>query len=126
FTFNDFDNLNTNLGTSTETDSVARLTALFDNIMEVGMIYEANNRAVVLNSLDIIATKEVLLGELNTLETFRETEIFNFSQPDLFRKTFAPLITFDNATKYCVLDNFFVFADDLELLRSIITNYHNK
>jgi hypothetical protein len=126
FTFNDFDNLDTNLGTSTKTDSVARLTALFDNIMEVGVIYEANNRAVVLNSLDIIATKEVLLGELNTLETFRETDIFNFSQPDLFSKTFAPLITFDNATKYCVLDNFFVFADDLELLRSIITNYHNK
>lgn len=126
FTFNDFDNLKTNLRTSTETDSIARLTALFDNIMEVGVIYEANNRAVVLNSLDIIATKEVLLGELNTLETFRETDIFNFSQPDLFSKTFAPLITFDNATKYCVLDNFFVFADDLELLRSIITNYHNK
>jgi hypothetical protein len=126
FTFNDFDNLNTNLGTSTKTDSVARLTALFDNIMEVGVIYEANNRAVVLNSLDIIATKEVLLGELNTLETFRETDIFNFSQPDLFSKTFTPLISFDNATKYCVLDNFFVLADDLELLRSIITNYHNK
>lgn len=126
FTFNDFDNLKTNLGTSIEKDSIAHLTPLFDNIMEVGLIYEANNRAVVLNSLDIIATKEVLLGELNTLETFRETEIFNFSQPDLFSKTFAPLITFDNAKKYCVLDNFFVFADDLELLRSIITNYHNK
>ena len=126
FTFNDFDNLKTNLGTSIEKDSIAQLTPLFDNIMEVGVIFEANNRAVVLNSLDIIATKEALLGELNSLETFRETEIFNFSQPDLFSKTFTPLISFDNATKYCVLDNFFVFADDLELLHNIITSYHNK
>jgi hypothetical protein len=126
FTFNDFDNLKTNLRTSTEKDSITQVTPLFDNIMEVGVIFEANNRAVVLNSLDIIATKEALLGELNSLETFRETEIFNFSQPDLFSKTFTPLISFDNATKYCVLDNFFVFADDLELLHNIITSYHNK
>lgn len=126
FTFNDFDNLKTNLGTTIEKDSIAQLTPLFDNIMEVGVIFEANNRAVVLNSLDIIATKEALLGELNSIETFRETEIFNFSQPDLFSKTFTPLISFDNATKYCVLDNFFVFADDLELLHNIITSYHNK
>lgn len=126
FTFNDFDNLKTNLRTSTEKDSITQVTPLFDNIMEVGVIFEANNRAVVLNSLDIIATKEALLGELNSIETFRETEIFNFTQPDLFSKTFKPLITFDNATKYCVLDNFFVFADDLELLHNIITSYHNK
>jgi hypothetical protein len=126
FTFNDFDNLKTNLRTSTEKDSITQVTPLFDNIMEVGVIFEANNRAVVLNSLDIITTKEALLGELNSLETFRETEIFNFSQPDLFSKTFTPLISFDNATKYCVLDNFFVFADDLELLHNIITSYHNK
>src|SRR5690606_30036796 len=77
-------------------------------------------------SLDIIATKDELLGEQNTVDTFRETDIFNFSKPDLFFKTFTPLITFNNATKYCVLDNFFVFADDLELLHNIITNYHNK
>src|SRR5690606_28266369 len=58
FTFNDFDNLKTNLRTSTEKDSITQVTPLFDNIMEVGVIFEANNRAVVLNSLDIIATKE--------------------------------------------------------------------
>jgi hypothetical protein len=126
FTFNDFENLETNLKAFIKQDSVANSTTLFDNINEVGIIYEKNNRAIVLNSLDIIATKEELLSELNTIETYRETEIFNFSTPDLFSKTFSPLIHFNNATKYCVLDNFFVFADDLELLHNIISNYNNK
>jgi hypothetical protein len=126
FTFNDFENLETNLKAFIKQDSVANSTTLFDNINEVGIIYEKNNRAIVLNSLDIIATKEELLSELNTIETYRATEIFNFSTPDLFSKTFSPLIHFNNATKYCVLDNFFVFADDLELLHNIISNYNNK
>ena len=126
FTFNAFENLETNLQNYMKRDSVSNSTALFDNIVEVGVIYEENKRAVVLNSLDIISTKDALLAELNPLETFRETEIFNFSTPDLFSKTFKPLITFDKATKYCVLDNFFVFADDIELLYNIIANYQNK
>ncbi|PKQ45342.1 ribonuclease HII [Confluentibacter flavum] len=126
FTFNDFENLKTNLQPFTKKDSVANSTTLFDNIIEVGVIYEENKRAIVLNSLDIMATKDELLAELNTLETFRETDIFNFSNPDLFSKTFHPLITFNNATKYCVLDNFFVFADDIELLHNIIASYLNK
>ncbi|WP_100612898.1 ribonuclease HII [Confluentibacter lentus] len=126
FTFNEFENLETNLKAFTKTDSTANSTSLFDNIIEVGVIYEENKRAIVLNSLDIISTKDELLGELNTLETFRETEIFSFSNPHLFSKTFKPLITFNKASKYCVLDNFFVFADDMELLHNIIANYQNQ
>jgi hypothetical protein len=126
FTFNDFENLKTNLLKFTKKDSITNSMSLFDNIAEVGVIYEGNKRAVVLNSLDIISTKEELLGELTTVETFRETDIYNFSKPGLFSKTFNPLIKFNNATKYCILDNFFVFTDDSELLHNIIANYQNK
>ncbi|WP_111309900.1 ribonuclease HII [Confluentibacter sediminis] len=126
FTFNTFENIETNLQTFTKKDSLKNSTSLFDNIIEVGVIYEENKRAIVLNSLDIISTKDELLGELNSLDTFRETDIYSFSKPDLFSKTFNPLIIFNKATKYCILDNFFVFADDSELLHSIIANYQNK
>ncbi len=126
FTFNTFENLETNLEPFTKKDSLENSTSLFDNVIEVGVIYEQNKRAIVLNSLDIMSTKDELLGELNTLETFRETDIFSFSKPDLFSRIFNPLIIFNNATKYCVLDNFFVFADDSELLHNIIANYQNK
>jgi len=126
FTFNEFENIQVNLKKFSKKDSVSNPTSLFDNIVEVGMIYEGNKRAIVLNTLDIISTKDELLSELTTVETFRETDIFNFSKPNLFSKIFNPLIKFNHATKYCVLDNFFVFADDLELLHNIIANYQNK
>ena len=126
FTFNEFENIQVNLNKHPKIDPLSYPTGLLDNIVEVGVIYEANKRAVVLNSLDITSTKDELLGELNILETFRETEIYNFSKPDMFSKIFHPLIKFNNATKYCVLDNFFVFADDVELLHNIIANYQNQ
>src|SRR5690606_276787 len=99
---------------------------LFENIAEVGVVYENNKQAVVLNSLDIIATKDELLSELNTIETYREVDIYNFSKPNLFTDVFHPLITSKDHTLYCVLDTYFVFANDLEFLKSIITNYQNQ
>lgn len=126
FTFNHFENLETNLKRFSTKDSTTTTTSLFDNVIEVGVIYEGEKRAIVLNSIDIISTKEELLGEQNVFETFRETEIFSFSQPYLFFKTFTPLITFKDANKYCVLDNYFVFSDNVDMLRNVITNYHNQ
>lgn len=125
FTFNDFKVIETNLNRFRKTDSIIN-TTLFDNITEVGVIYEDKNRAIVLNSLDVIATKDALISEQNSIDTYRQIDIYSFSKPDLFTNTFSPLILFNDATKYCVLDNFFVFANSIETLQNIITNYLNK
>ncbi len=125
FTFSDYNLFKTNLKKFNRKDSIVS-SALFDNITEVGVIYEDEKHAVILNSIDVIATKDALLSELSTIDSYRQIDIFNFSEPDLFSNTFFPLITSNNATKYCVLDNFFVFADNLEMLQNIIANYQNK
>ncbi len=125
FTFSDYILFEANLSKFNKKDSIAS-TTLFDNITEVGVIYEDEKHAVVLNSIDVIATKDELLSELSIIDSYRQVDIYNFSESDLFSNTFSPLITFNNASKYCVLDNFFVFADDLELLQNIIANYQNK
>ncbi len=125
FTFGDFKTFETNLS-KFNNDSIVGTTTLFDNIIEVGVIYESENNAIVLNSIDNIATKDALLAEQNKIDSYRQIDIFDFSNPELFSKTFSPLISFNNATKYCVIDNFFVFADTIELLQNIIANYQNK
>ncbi len=125
FTFSDYNLFETNLKKFNRKDSIVSST-LFDNITEVGVIYEDEKHAVILNSIDVIATKDALLSELSTIDSYRQIDIFNFSEPDLFSNTLFPLITSNNATKYCVLDNFFVFADNLEMLQNIIANYQNK
>ncbi len=126
FTFNSFKNFNSNLVKFTQVDTLKNQNTLFDNIIEVGVVYQGNKKAVVLNSLDAFSTEDALIGEQNIIDSFRQTDIFSFSEPNLFKASFSPLITFENATKYCALDNFFVFADDLELLQNIISNYQNK
>ena len=126
FTFDDFEILNTNLLKFNKKDSIANSTTLFNNIIEVGIIYENKNRAVVLNSRDVIATKDALLSEQTIITTYREIDIYSFSQPVLFTKTFAPLISYNNTNLYCVLDDFFVFANHVDMLQNIIASYQNK
>ena len=126
FTFNNYKDFRANLIKYTQVDTLKTSTTLFDNIIEAGIIYDSENNAVVLNSLDGISTEDALISEQTIIENFRQVDIFNFSQPDLFKNVFSPLISFNKATKYCILDNFFVFADDLELVKNIISNYQNK
>jgi len=126
FTFDNFEIFKTNLLKFNKNDSIANNITLFDDVVEVGVIYEDEKRAVVLNSTDVIATEDALLSEQTLADTYREIDIYNFSQPVLFAKTFTPLISDNNANVYCILDNFFVFADQTEMLQNIIANYQNK
>ncbi len=126
FTFDNYKTFETNLSKFNQTDSLINTNSLFDNIIEIGVIYKDKSKAIVLNSIDIIDTKDALLSEQNNIGTFRQVDIYSFSKPNLFSNAFSPLITFQNATKYCVLDNFFVFAENFEMLQNIIANYQNK
>jgi hypothetical protein len=125
-TFKNFKTIKANIVAFNKKDSVATNESLFDNIVEVGVIYQDENRAVVLNSLDFISTEDALISEQTIVENSRGVDIYSFSQPDLFSMTFSPLIIFNNATKYCILDHFFVFSDNSELIQSIVANYQNK
>ncbi len=126
FTFNNYPFFYSNLVKFTPVDTLNNTSKLFDNIIEVGVIYDAEKRAIVLNSLDPIATEDALIGEQNVIDTFRQVEVFSFSKPDIFNTSFSSIISFNKATKYCILDNFFVFADNLEMLHIIISDYQNK
>lgn len=126
FTFDNFDIFNTNLSKFKIQDSKSNTKTLFNDIIEVGVIYEGKNRAIILTSTDVIATKDALISEQTITNNYREINIYNFSKPTLFAKTFKPLVTDNSANLYCVLDDFFVFADSSEMLQNIIANYQNK
>ena len=126
FTFDDFEVLNTNLLKFNNKDSIYNSNPIFNDVVEIGIIYEDENRAIVLSSTDIIETNDALLSELTITNTYRGITIYNFSRPALFAKTFKPLISYNKANLYCVLDDFFVFSDNLEMLQNIIANYQNK
>ena len=126
FTFNNYANFKKNLSKFNQKDSLLIETTLFDNISEVGVIFEGNQQAIVLNSLDETSTDDALFNEQSLVETYRQINIYSFSQPELFNSAFSPLITFSNANMYCIVDNFFVFSNSIETLQSIIANYQNN
>ncbi|WP_034061731.1 ribonuclease HII [Lacinutrix jangbogonensis] len=126
FTFNDFSVFKTNLNTfNNKKDSINSAT-LFDNVIEIGSIFIGENQAIVLSSIDVISTKDNLLGEHNEVGTFRQIPIYDFSKPELFETVFYPLINYSETKYYCVIDQFFVFARNIEALENIIVNYQNK
>lgn len=126
FTFDNYKTFETNLGRFNRNDSIVNTSILFDDIIEVGVIYQDQKCAVILNSIDIIATGDALLNEQTLIDTYRAVDIFSFSDPVLFAKTFSPLITYKHTNLYCIIDNYFIFADDLGVLQNIIASYQNK
>lgn len=126
FTFNDFQVLNKNISKYRDKDSVFDRSSLFNSVVEVGVIYEGEKRAIVLNSIDAIATQDALLNNKNSIETYRDIEIFEFTKPKIFTQILAPLIPNIQPSKHCIIDNYFVFADSIEILQNIIANYQNK
>ncbi|WP_434036856.1 ribonuclease HII [Formosa sp. 4Alg 33] len=124
FTYQDFSNLQANLVALNNQDPPE--TSLFDNTDEIGVIYNKDKRAIVLHSLDHMATDEALLDSQEVLEEFRQIEIKKFEYPDWFAQIFHPLIKTKSVSFYAVLDSFFVFADDLETLQNIIIAFQNN
>lgn len=126
FTFDDFNIIHKNISEFHSKDSTYIDETLFNSIIEIGVIYEDEKRAIVLNSIDAIVTQEALLSEQNIIDTYRNISLFEFSKPNLFQDTFNPLLNNVTVSKYCVIDSYFVFANSIEALQNIIANYQNK
>ncbi|MDW5287616.1 ribonuclease HII [Formosa sp. PL04] len=124
FTYQDFSNLQANLVALNKQEPIE--TTLFHNTNEIGVIYNKEHRAIVLHSLDDMATSEALLDSQEVIETFRQVDIKRFAHPEWFTSNFKPLIKIKTASLYAVLDSFFVFSDDLEMLQNVISTFQNK
>lgn len=124
FTFNNYKTFNENLTRFSKQDSIEP-SMLFDTATELGVIYRGDEQAIIINSLDATALSDLLLTQA-VLETFMDTDIFPYDNPQLFRQHFAPFITYEKASKYANVDDFFVFTDSDVLMKDIISSYQNS
>ncbi len=124
FTFNDFSLFSENLNRFNHKPVAQNPLSLFDNITEVGVIYNDVN-SVVLNSIDTQHTKTQLQEHSSVLESYRNITIYNYNQPELLKRHFTPIIN-ETTALYCQLDQFFVFSNSKEALINCIVNYQNK
>ena len=125
FTFDDVATITENLNRFNSNDSIPE-SSLFDFVSEVGVIYEGTIRAVVIRTIDKSATLEVLQDQQQLIETYRGIPIYTFQNTDLFSKTFTPLISNTPTTMYCVIDDFMVFSNSMDLFQTIISSFQNN
>ncbi|MBN4070256.1 ribonuclease HII [Olleya sp. AH-315-F22] len=125
-TFDDFEVFYKNLNSIKESaiDSIS-YSELFQTINEVGEIYFDVGTALVLKSIDAIATKEALQDSQNEVSNFRTIPVYAFSSSEIFYAIFSPFISHEIRSYYIIIDDFFVFANSTEQLQNIITNFQN-
>ena len=122
--FDDFNIFANNLFIATKRpqDSVSNILS-YSN--EVGLVKTETSDYIVLSALDIELLKTQLISAASE-DTFREIEIYKFESNDFFSERLKPLITYDNANYFCIIDAFAIFAEDITTLKSIISDKLNQ
>lgn len=119
-TYDDFKAFNKNLSQLNRKDNDSTQTFLnFTN--EIGLI----DNALILHTLDANLVLESIEDKSST-ETFRDIEIYEFENINFFKSRLKPLVTFENAKYFAVYENFVVFSDTTEVLKTILTDALNN
>lgn len=126
FTFSDAELFQKKLRAFRKDSTKVTTTGVFGSVNEVGKIVLSEGKAIVLKSIDPMLTEEALARFVSEKSTFREIDIRTFSDPDLFRNAFFPLINTTHPTLTFQLDNFFVFTETEAVAEQLISAYKNN
>lgn len=124
FTLSNFNTFQEQLSAFKAQDSLTQ-SAIFDNISEFGVINQSDSEAIIMRSIDVNSTIEAT-GFKPSDESYRDIEIFNFDNSKLFHQNLYPLISSQSAAHFVILDDFLVFSNSVEFLKSIISSYQNN
>lgn len=126
FTFNDSEKIQTKLRDFRGENTSAQTTGIFGSVSEVGSIELKNETALFIRSIDAQLTSDALARFVSVHSSFREIEISSFSESQLFRKTFSPLINSGKSHFVFKLENFFVFTETEDTAHEFISAFQNN
>src|SRR5690606_18538566 len=111
FTFDDAEKIQNELRKFRGEKEGIKTTGIFDSASEVGTIDLKNGTAIFIKSIDASITNDAMARFVSLENSFREVEIKSFGEPQLFQKTFYPLINSKKANYVFQLNDFFVFVE---------------
>jgi hypothetical protein len=118
--FDDFSVFNKNLiEYKTQTTDSSDTFLNFTN--EIALIDDA----LVLHTLDPDLIMESI-EEKSNLETFRAIDIYQFGDADFFKSRLMPFLSFNNAQVFAAYENFIIFSNSIDALKSILTSALNN
>lgn len=114
--FDDFTVFNRNINQlrKTEVDSTQTFLNFTNEISQI-------DDAIILHSLDTDLVLENI-AEKSNIETFRDIDIYKFGDTDFFQNRLQPFIKLENALYFSVYDEFVIFSNSTENLKSIISD----
>lgn len=101
-------------------------TALLKTSSEAGILTMGQNELLVLNSMNVGQTEEILAPYINSAGEFRGIEIFEFKNKDIFQRNLQPLLSIQNLRFHAIIGGFGVFAENQEQLATLIANFRNR
>lgn len=123
FTFNDFTVFNKNrlqyYNLKNPTDTI------FNTVEEVGLIWQDENKSVMLQTYGIDNLAEYLNNYKKNVSEYQGAQIITLKKNTILNNSFEPLLKDFEANFYVVLDDAFVFSQKKEQLQKVITNYKN-
>ncbi|NHF61457.1 ribonuclease HII [Flavobacteriaceae bacterium TP-CH-4] len=99
--------------------------SLFSAVEEIGFIYTGSDRAILLNTYGSEDITNFLAELRQGALEHQGTTILELSKTDFLTNGFKPLIDGFEARYSVILENAFLFSENPEVLREIISNYKN-
>ncbi|GGD54510.1 ribonuclease HII [Muriicola marianensis] len=99
--------------------------SLFRTSEAVGLVFQGNNRAVLLNTYGALSLAEFLQDARQDSYDYQGKEIGVLKPNSVLEEAFPSFIRDFSFTHYAVLDNSFVFSDTKEFLELIIRNINS-
>ena len=124
FTFSDIKIFEEQLSKFNTSDSLAKEIYPFETVIEAGLVEKGENKAIILRSIDAVATQENLSQNIHS--NFRTVDIFSMDNSESIHKLFSPLLPDIRLSYYANIEDFFILTEDIDFLETIISNFQNN
>jgi len=107
-------------------DRLQKNDTVFNTVEEIGVLFLNNQKAVILNSYGTNNILTYLNSKSSSSIDYQGSEIKSLTKKNLISTAFTPLVKGFDSNFYTTIENAFVFAENKEVLQTIVSNQRNK
>ena len=127
FNYSNFEQLYNNIKVIDNTINLSESSKVFFNTTEeFGVIKSDVGDAIIVKSIDINSSNDVLLGHKEIIRSFRSVPIFQFKNNPIFNSNYGKILIDAKVNFYSIINDFIIFAEKELIIENIISKYINK
>ena len=127
FVYSNFENFYNNIK---EIDSTLKLPEsskiFFNTTKEFGAIKSEFGDAIIVQSIDVSSSNDILLSHRESIKSFRSIPIFKFNNDSIINSNFGKILPTTKANFYSVINDFIIFAEKEIIIENIISEFINN